>query len=132
MAIENARGGGIQAGQRVNRRFQAANIGGCQRLQGDAIGGGPFGVMGQQGQFCGVAGHQQLADGAMGDAPLSAIAVKPFPARYAQAGFQRTRRVIQAGVDDFRIARRGLRTKAFLRFQNQHFMARQRQRSGDG
>ena len=120
VAVEDAGRFRIQPGDRPHRRFQAADFGGGERPERHAVGRRPLGVTGQRRQFRFLAGHQHLADPAMGDTALGAVAIQQRLASHAQLGLERTRRVVEAGVDDFGVMRRGLSAELLQRFQDQH------------
>ena len=67
----------------------------------------------------------------MRDAALRAIAIQRVPSLDAEAGLERSGRVVDAGVDDLGVARAGVLADRALRFQHRHFAAGEGESSGD-
>src|SRR5580704_8120255 len=66
----------------------------------------------------------------MRDAALGAIAVEKIPAGTAQPRLERVGFVVDAGMNDFAVARAGVHAELAFAFENEHLTAGARQRSG--
>jgi len=76
-----------------------------------------------------VGGDDQLAATSMGHAVAVAEIVELATPGHAQPALERALRVVDAGVDDFAVARAGGGAKGSLGFQYQHLATGQRQRT---
>ncbi|OWK19426.1 hypothetical protein AJ88_41205 [Mesorhizobium amorphae CCBAU 01583] len=77
-------------------------------------------------------GNDQLAGAGMADAALAAIGIEPFAPFDAEPRLQASRRIVDAGVDDFGIARTRSGADVCGLFDHQHFAAGQSECAGDG
>ena len=87
----------------------------------DAVGFGLRLVFLETRDFAFVAGDDHLADALMFDVVFCAILVKRFAARHAQFRLHRTGSVINASVNDFRVARTGVGAEGIFSFENDDF-----------
>jgi hypothetical protein len=83
----------------------------------------------QLARFC---RDDQLAGAGMGDAVVLAIGVEPLAAIDAKPGLQAVRGIIEARMDDFRIARTRLRADRTGLFDHHHLAPGDGERPGDG
>ena len=77
-------------------------------------------------------GNRELAAAPMRDAPLGTVAVQKIAAGDAQPRFEGIGLVVDAGMNDFTIARTGMHAEVAFAFENDHFPATSRQRPGHG
>ncbi len=132
VAVDDAGGRRQQGSVAIQRRLHGARLIAGEGFEiVDAIG---FGVSLDRGQLCGLFRRRrddQLAAIAMGNAVLPAILVQRVPAADAHPRHQAAGRIIDAGVDHLRVARRGHGADALGRLQHDHLAARLRQPPGD-
>ena len=98
----------------------------------DAVDLGLFPVFLQAVELRLVAGDDHLADALVVDVMLGAVAVERFFAGDAQLRLHRAGRIIDAGVDDFGIARAGMGAECVLGFEDHHFATGLRESARDG
>jgi Fe2+ transport system protein FeoA len=77
-----------------------------------------------------IGGHNQFAAAPMRHRAFSAIGVQLLTPLHAQAGLERTLRVVDAGVDDLAVARTGAGAYGVGRFEYQHLSALKARRQG--
>ena len=100
----------MQRGDAVHRRFHVAHarkVHGCEI--GHAIGSSLCQDFVQLSNLRRRSGDDQLAAALVADAMIGAIGVELLPARHAQPRLERALGIVDAGVNDFRIARTGVR-----------------------
>ncbi|MOA22557.1 hypothetical protein D3C78_1431200 [compost metagenome] len=117
----------------MQRRFQAHGFFARDELQVvNAIGAGALRNAFQLGRLVAVGGDDELAQALVRHAAFGAIGVQQMLAAHAQARLQAARGVVDAGMDDFGIARAGAGADGLGGFGHQHFAAGLRQRARDG
>jgi hypothetical protein len=77
-------------------------------------------------------GDNQLAAAAVGDAALLAVSVQQRPAFHTQECLRRAGRIVDAGVDDFAVARTGFGADRARRLKDNDLAAGERQRPCTG
>lgn len=133
VAVDDAGRGREQGGRAVQGRFERLRLAGRERLQVvHAIGGGAGGDAFEAGGFVVRGGDDELAQTLVADAARRAVLIEQVLAAHAQAGLQAAGRIVDAGMDDFGVARAGAGADGFGGFGHQHFAARQGQGAGDG
>src|SRR6185312_1114106 len=75
-----------------------------------------------------LAGDGELAEPAVRDAALAAIGIEAVAAGDAEARLEAPFRIVQPGMDDLAVARRGLRADPALLLEHQHLAPAPRQR----
>ena len=98
----------------------------------DAVGLGAALDLGELRAFGLVGGHDQLAAIAMRHAVLGAVGIEQAPAGDAGARHQAALGIVDAGVDDFGIARAGLGADAFGGLDDDDLTAGKGKGAGDG
>ncbi|KAG0745147.1 hypothetical protein G6F24_015949 [Rhizopus arrhizus] len=96
-----------------------------------AVGAGALRDAFQLGGLFAVGGHDELAQPLVRHGAFAAVRVQQMLAAHAQAGLEAAGGVIDAGVDDFGIARAGPGADGFRGFGHQHFAAGLGQRAGN-
>ena len=125
MRIDDPGRGRQQGADAIQRRLKVHGIGlfhppdvvntVCQRLQLQRL---------EARDLTFIGGDDQFAASPMADAMVPAIAVEPFASLNAEPRLKTVGRVIDAGVDNFRIARRRAGTDGAFGFEYHHLAPR--------
>ena len=131
VAVDDTRTGGQQSPDAGHRRFQVAHL--LRRFPDEirhAVRRGFLLQLGKRRHLGGVRRDDQLAAARMSDAVRLAITIERELAGDAGPCLQTSGRVVDAGMDDFGIARGGLAADLAGPLQHQYIAASQRQRAG--
>ena len=133
VAVDDPRGRRVQGRHALQLRFHGASLRRAHAHDiGDAVGVRLLPDRLQVLQLRGIVGDDQLAAAPVRHAALGAEGVKTLPTLDARARLERAFRVIDAGVDDFGIARARVRADRVFGFQHDHLAAGERELARDG
>ncbi|MNT31679.1 hypothetical protein D3C72_1675250 [compost metagenome] len=132
MAVHDAGRWRHQRGGALQRGLQAHGLFARDVLQVvHAVGAGALRDALQLRGLLRAGGHDELAQALVRHAPFGAIRIEQVLAAHAEAGLEAARRVVDAGVYDFGVARAGAGADGLGGFRHQHLAAGLGQRAGD-